>query len=150
MSRAAMTLRQKGNATRSPIGIAATVLMSMSAASAAQAPKITDDRIPDAALVDRLEHPLAMPRGEALLTGYIRYYTEARVDGRDMIIGELLERHLAAQMIADGALKSGSDVNLVHLKDIRPVFDGGCGIVIVTYDRSETAPPRTRCNPAPG
>ncbi|MDH7975247.1 hypothetical protein QH494_23935 [Sphingomonas sp. AR_OL41] len=110
-------------------------------------PVITDNRIPDGAVVAAMEARIVMPTGAEPLEKYDRKYTQARVDGKDMILGQLIDHRLTVEIAHGGHGPLPPPVRRVLMDDIQMVFDGGCGIITVTYELGSSTPPKAFCNP---
>ena len=54
-------------------------------------PAFTDNRVPDAELISSVEAKVVIPAGAEPLTSYDRAYTQAKVDGKDYILGQMIE-----------------------------------------------------------
>jgi hypothetical protein len=122
-------------------------LLMLAAAATPARPAITDNRVPDAALIARMESRIAMPKGAGPLESYDSSYTEAKIDGRDFVVGQLID-HRFTKMDADQhGRPPPPPVQRVLMKDIVPAFDGGCLIVLLRYDVASGERPQIRCNP---
>lgn len=116
-------------------------------AQAATGPTMTNNRVPDAALISKLESKIVMPPGAGPLSSYVRAYTEGDFNGKDLVIGQMIDRNLAKIIARDQHQPVPPPVRRTLEKEIPPVFDGGCGALIVIYDVAASAAPRVVCNP---
>lgn len=117
---------------------------------AAQPPErahMTNDRVPTEEAIADVEKRIVMPAGAAPLSAYDRIYTEADIDGKDTILGEMLPRAEDVQMAKSEHKPPPAPIRRVRLKEMVPAFDGGCAIILLKYDVSSNAPPRLVCNP---
>jgi hypothetical protein len=110
-------------------------------------PAITDNRVPDAALIAQMEARIVMPQGAGPLESYDRAYTEAKVDGRDFVVGQLIDHRFTKMVAAEHGQPLPPPVQRLLMKDIIPAFDGGCMIVRLRYDVASGRAPEARCNP---
>ena len=114
---------------------------------AAASPTFANNRVPDVALVSNLEKSIVMPKGAGQLASYNRSYTEAYINGKDTIIGQMID-HGMAEMIAKSQHKPAPPpVRRALMNEIMPAFDGGCGILTVFYEVGANGAPKVVCNP---
>lgn len=114
-------------------------------------PAITNNRVPSA-IVQELESKLKLPAGASPFARYSRFYTEFDMDGRDTIMGQLVDNRL----LDDYYTHSGKPVPgplTRGLEDVlQPVADGGCTTAVtILYDVQARTLSKVVCNaPGPG
>ena len=111
-------------------------------------PKFTDNRVPDVELISHVEKQVVMPEGAGGLPTYDRAYTEAKIDGKDYVLGQMIDHRLSEMFADHGTQPLPPPLRRVLMKDIQPAFDGGCAILMLTYEVGSMVPPKVRCNPA--
>lgn len=124
------------------------LLIMLAAAVSPERPAITDNRIPDAAMIERMERLIIMPKGAQPLDGYDRSYTQAKIDGRDFVVGQLIDRRFDKMLAEQLTRPVPPPVRRVLFGDMAPAFDGGCMIVRLRYDMTSGGRPQLACNPA--
>jgi hypothetical protein len=117
------------------------------AATFSDSPKFTDNRVPDAALVSRAEAKVVMPKGAGALASYDRAYTQAKLEGKDYLLGQMIDHRLMQELAAHRAHDLPPPVRRVLMNEIVPAFDGGCAILTLTYQIDSPEPPKVLCNP---
>jgi hypothetical protein len=127
----------------------AALLLSMAVALQTSPPNITDNRVPDAELVARVEAAAVMPDGAAPLASYDRIYTRARIDGKDLLLGQLIHHSMMEEIARTQHLALPPPIRRGLMGDMLPVFDGGCGILTLIYEIGANSPPRLSCNGGP-
>lgn len=110
-------------------------------------PAFTENRVPDAELISSVEAKVVMPAGAEPLTSYDRAYTQAKVDGKDYILGQMIDHRLMQEFAKHGSHPLPPPVRRVLVNEITPVFDGGCAILTLTFEVGSTEPPKLFCNP---
>lgn len=109
-------------------------------------PTISDNRVPDARLVSRVEAQVIMPDGAGPLNSYDRSYTQAKIDGKDYLLGQMID-HTIVQEFASHGHPLPPPVRRVLIDEIMPAFDGGCAILTLTYEIGSAEKPKLFCNP---
>ena len=125
------------------------LIMSLAAALQPPQPRMADNHIPDAALVARVEAAAVMPNGAEPLASYDRAYTQARIDGKDMLLGQLIHHSMMEEIARARHQALPPPIRRVLMGDMVAVFDGGCGILTLIYEVGANRPPRVICNPSP-
>ena len=127
----------------------AILMLSFVAAMQPAEQNMTDNRVPDATLVARAEAAAVMPNGAGPIASYARTYTQARVDGKDMLFGQFIDRRFMEEFARDHHQASPPPIRRVLFDDMIPAFDGGCAILTLFYEIEANAPPRIVCNGGP-
>lgn len=123
------------------------LVMAAIAAQSVPNPRFSDNQIPDAALISKIESEIEMPQGAGPLSSYDRAYTQLKVDGRAMVVGQLIDHRFMQRVSADRNEPPPPPLRRVLEKDLVPAFDGGCLVVGVFYDIEAETKPRAICNP---
>src|SRR5689334_6914802 len=116
------------------------LILSMAAALQQARPNITDNRVPEAALVARAEAAAVMPNGAAPIASYDRIYTRARIDGKDMLLGQLIHHGIMEEIARSQHQALPPPIRRALIGDMLPVFDGGCGILTLVYEIGANSP----------
>lgn len=124
------------------------VVALMIAQAAAARPSVTDNRIPETELIAKLESRIVMPQGANALGSYNRAYTEATVNGKVMVFGQMIDHDLAGRIARDRHQPAPPPIRRALMKEIQPAFDGGCLIVNVIYEVGADSVSKIFCNPA--
>lgn len=117
------------------------------AAGLSDGSNFSDNRIPDAALVSGVEAKVVMPKGAGSLASYDRSYTQAKLEGKDYVLGQMIDHRLVQEFATHGTHPLPPPVRRVLINEIMPAFDGGCAILTLTYEIGSADPPKVVCNP---
>lgn len=116
-------------------------------AGLSEEPKFSDNRVPGVALVSSVEARVAMPKGAGSLASYDRSYTQAKLDGKDYVLGQMIDHRLMQEFAKHGTHPLPPPVRRVLINEIMPAFDGGCAILTLTYEVGSADAPKVVCNP---
>jgi hypothetical protein len=110
-------------------------------------PRMTANRVPSDEVIMELERRAKLPAGASGLAEYTRYYTEADVDGRPTIFGQMIESRLVLEIARITGRPTPPPIVRGLEADIPGAGDGGCGVLNVIFDPNGSKPPRIFCNP---